>query len=80
MIENKIGDFQTEIMDRFPESSLIIRRELLFADVGPQFKLEEIPIKEKLGKKIWQFESDDNYVLIVQTNSIDIIYNHNKTN
>lgn len=79
MIENKIGDFQTEIMDRFPESSLTIRRELLFADVGPQFKLEEIPIKDKLGKKIWQFESDDNYVLSVQTNSLDITSNHHKS-
>ena len=79
MIENKIGDFQTEIMERFPESSLIVRRELLFADVGPQFKMEEIPINENLGKKIWQFKSDDNYVLNVQTNSLDITSKRHKS-
>lgn len=79
MIENKIGDFQAEILDRFPESSLIVRRNLLFADVGPQFKMEEIPIRENLGKKIWQFKSDDNYVLNVLTNSIDITSKRHKS-
>lgn len=42
MIENKIGEYQTKIMEKFPESSFTVRRELLFADVGPEFKMEEI--------------------------------------
>jgi len=87
MIESRIGEFQTLIMEKFPESSFSIRRQLLFADVGPQFKMEEIPLRENLGKKIWQFKSNNRYILNVLTNSIDITsvqhksyYENDKTN
>lgn len=79
IIENRIGDFQVKIMDKFPESSLLIRRELLFANIGPDAKMEEIPIKENLGKKIWQFKSGEHIVLSITTNSLDIVSTQHKS-
>jgi len=79
IIENRIGDFQMKIMDKFPESSLSIRRELLFANIGPKSKMEEIPISENLGRKIWQFKSGDSIVLSITTNSLDIVSTQHKS-
>jgi len=79
IIENRIGEFQAKILKRFPDSSFTIRRELLFADVGPEFKLEHIPSKETVGKKIWRFNSNDKYELNVLTNSLDITSKHHKS-
>ncbi len=41
-IENKIGDFQVEVMERFPESSLTFRHQLVLADIGSSFNIEDI--------------------------------------
>lgn len=82
-MENKIGDFQLRIMNVFPESSLVFRRQLLFADLGPQTKIEDVPIeeisKEELGKKIWRFESNKNFILHVLSDSLNITSTHHKT-
>jgi len=79
IIENRIGEFQTKILKRFPDSSFTIRRELLFADVGPEFKMEHIPSKETVGRKIWRFSSNDKYELNVLTNSLDITSKQHKS-
>ena len=81
-LESKIGDFQIEIMKKFPESALLFRRQVLFADLGPEDKLEEIvdkTEKEKGTQKIWQFNSPDGYKLNLQTNSLDISSQLHKT-
>jgi uncharacterized protein (TIGR04255 family) len=79
-MESKIGDFQLKIMKEFPKSALLFRRQVVFADLGPEGKLEEIPkIDEESGKKIWRFESDKNYRLSVLTNSLDITSEYHKT-
>ena len=39
-MEKKIGDLQIKIMKRFPESSLVLRRQLLFVDTGAAGKIE----------------------------------------
>ncbi|MCK7523160.1 MAG: hypothetical protein MZV64_38560 [Ignavibacteriales bacterium] len=56
-IESKIGDFQLRIMEMFPSSSLLFRKQLLFADLGPDVKPADIFNKDdsQSGKKIWQF-------------------------
>ena len=72
IIENKIGDFQSLIVERFPESSLSIRRNLLFVDTGPQFNLDEIPSEEFAVRKVWQFKSKNEYVLNLTTDSLSI--------
>jgi len=80
-MENKIGDLQLRIMNEFPSSSLLFRRQLVFADMGPEGKIEEISPKfdKEFGKKIWQFKSDKNYTLSVLTDSLDITSQFHKT-
>jgi uncharacterized protein (TIGR04255 family) len=80
-LEDRIGDFQIEIMELFPESSLIVRKPLLLADVGTEMKIEDL--SEKVGsevtKKIWRFSSAKNYVLNILNDSLDISSEYHKT-
>jgi len=80
-IENKIGAFQLKIMKEFPQSALLFRRQVLFADVGSESKLAEIPSDSENGtsKKVWQFKSDKNFELHVLGNSLDITSGYHKT-
>lgn len=80
-MESKIGDLQVKIMKEFPESALLFRRQILFADVGPKGKLVDIPgdSEEESGKKIWQFKSDKGFQLNVLTDSLDITSQYHKT-
>ena len=57
-MEHKIGDLQLKIMEEFPQSTLLFRRQILFADIGPETKFEDIPSDsdKETGKKIWQFK------------------------
>lgn len=76
-IEKRIGDLQVKIINEFPKSDLLYRRQLLYADVGPGGKLKHID--ETYTKKIWQFSSQKKYRLSVTNNSLDIISEHHKT-
>lgn len=78
-LESRIGDLQLKIMREFPQTALLYRRQVLFADIGPEAKLTDIPIDEKTGKKIWQFKSDKNVVLNITGNSLDIVSQYHKT-
>ena len=81
-IENKIGEFQLKIMNEFPESTMLHRRQFAWADVGPEVKLTEIESKlekEPTGQKIWQFKSPKNFQLNVLGNSLDITSSYHKT-
>ncbi len=68
-------------MDRFPQSALLHRRQILFADVGPGGKMENINPSgdEEAGKKIWQFKSVQDYELNLLNDSLDISSRHHKT-
>ena len=80
-MENKIGELQLKIMKEFPQSTLLFRRQILFADIGPEVKLEDIPSDSdrETGKKIWQFKSDKNFKLNVLNDSLDITSEYHKT-
>jgi uncharacterized protein (TIGR04255 family) len=81
-IENKIGEFQLKIMNEFPESTMLHRRQFAWADVGPEVKLTEIESKlekEPAGQKIWQFRSPKGFQLSVLSNSLDINSSYHKT-
>jgi len=80
-MENKMGELQLKIMEEFPQSALLFRRQILFADVGPETKLEDIPSDsdKETGKKIWRFESDKNFKLNVLNDSLDITSEYHKT-
>lgn len=75
-IENRMGEFQIKIMKEFPQSALLYRRQVLFAEMGPETKLE---IPEEQGQKIWQFSSEKKYQLNVLSSSLDITSNYHKT-
>lgn len=78
-IEAKVGQFQLNIMERFPDSSELYRRQVIFADVGPDDE-QRMPLDEQNTKKIWQFSTEDKaYVVNIQTNSLDITANSYKT-
>lgn len=80
IIEKRIGDFQEKIMHEFPESKLVFRRQLVFADIGPEGKLESVPEFEPKGsKKIWYFKSEEKHEINVLTNALSITSEHHKT-
>lgn len=80
-IENKIGDLQLKIMEKFPQSSLLFRKQIVFADIGPGVKLENISsdLGEEKGEKIWRFKSSKNFQLDVLSDSLDISSQYHKT-
>jgi len=67
-IEDKICDLQFKIMNEYPESQLLYRKQLLFADLGPKAKLE--PLTEDVGKKGW---------VNITNNSLTIFSEYHKT-
>lgn len=76
-LENKIGDFQIKIMKEYPTSSLLFRRHLLLADLGPKAKLK--PVDEEATKKVWEFKSENKITLNITTNSLSMVSEHHKT-
>lgn len=81
-IEQKIGDLQVRIMEEFPKSALLFRRQILFADIGPKGKVEQVSSKikdEEYSKKVWEFQSDKQYRLNITSNSLSIISEYHKT-
>lgn len=80
-MENRIGDLQLKIMKEFPQSALLFRRQVVFADIGPEGKLENVPgdLDKEAGKKIWQFKSEKNFQLNVLSDSLDITSEYHKT-
>jgi len=80
-MEKKIGDLQVKIMEKFPQSSLLFRRQIVFADIGPGAKLESVSsdLENETGKKIWQFKSSKNFQLDVLSDSLNISSQYHKT-
>ena len=78
-LENKIGDLQLSIMKQFPQSSLILRKNIAFVNVGPEEKPVEIPASDSEGVKIWQFKSEKNLILGITSDSLSISSEYHKT-
>lgn len=80
-MENKIGELQLKIMKEFPQSALLFRRQIVFADIGSETKLENISndSDKEAGKKIWQFKSDKDFKLNILSDSLDITSQYHKT-
>ena len=80
-LESKIGDLQMRIMNDFPDSALVYRRQILFADVGPEIKATDLQadIDKDASRKMWQFKSKTNVQLSVQSDSLSIVSQHHKT-
>ncbi|HUU69326.1 MAG TPA: TIGR04255 family protein [Planctomycetota bacterium] len=80
-IESKIGDFQLAIMEKFPQSKLVLRRHLVFADVGPEAKLQQLPqeIEDDRRGKVWQFLSGTGVEVNVMTSALGIHSSQHRT-
>jgi len=76
-IEDKIGALQYKIMKEFPESNLLYRRQIMFADLGPEGKLK--PLDETMGKKIWEFKAEKKYRLHITSSTLNIFSEYHKT-
>ena len=79
-IEQKIGDFQKEILQKFPSSSLMYRKS--FQILGNQpIEGGEANSSDNLtpDAKIWQFNRGKEYTLNVLTDTIDITSKVHKT-
>ena len=80
-IEDKIGDFQTKIMDEFPESDISFRKRVLLVDKGKKFNNKELEdlSDQEYAKKIWEFKSPKDVKLNILSDSIDISSSHHVT-
>ena len=80
-MEKNIGDLQVKIMKEFPQSALLLRRQFIFADIGPEGKIENLPddLDKAAVKRIWQFKSDKNFELNVLNDSLAINSQYHKT-
>lgn len=80
-LESKIGDFQLKVIERFPESALLYRRQVMFADLAPGALAAEVqpPQEDLTARKAWQFKSPHNYSFTLETNLLVISSQYHKT-
>ena len=73
-IENLIGEYQIKIMDRFPESKLLLRSQFLFSQklIGAEQQPSSSEANDAPVKKIWQFKTSEGMTLNVQNDTLDI--------
>lgn len=76
-LENKIGEFQLLVMEKFPETQLLYRQQVVFADIGPEAKID-LPEPQK-GNKVWSFESPQKVKLHIISDSLDLTSEFHKT-
>jgi uncharacterized protein (TIGR04255 family) len=80
-IETKIGDFQVNIMDRFPEAKLIFKHQVLLAETGLGGKFQPPPdlSDSEAVSKIWSFKSGTGVEVNVRSNGLGILSRQHKT-
>ena len=79
-IESKMGDIQIKIMNKFPESSLLFRRQVLVADFGPKTDFDKIKEEgQETSQKIWNFRNNNGIELNILNNALDISSSFHKT-
>jgi len=79
-MERLIGDYQVKIMAQFPRSGLLVRRNVVIAEVGSRAQFENIADDDKLAvRRIWNFKSEKGIDLNVQNDSLDISSTLHKT-
>ena len=80
-LESKIGELQMKVMERLPDSSIVMRKQMFFSDVDQDGKIVSMPpdMDKEFVRKIWQFKSGNKYELNVLTNSLNIQSQYHKT-
>jgi len=75
-----VGQYQTKIMEKFPESSLAQMSTVLIAEMGPGAKLEPPPNLPEPGVvPVWQFSTPSGVKLDVLQNSLALHSTVHKT-
>ncbi len=80
-IETKIGELLVKIMDKFPESKLILQHQFLLADTGLGGKFQPPPDlgNSDAANKIWNFDSGTGIVLNIRSDRLGIASKKHKT-
>lgn len=81
-MERLVGEYQSRIMDRFPESKLMFSRHLVMAHTvsGANRERQESDVAESEStEKFWNFTSPAGVVLTVHTASLDMTSTMHKT-
>lgn len=80
-IESRIGDYQVRIMERFPDARLVLQRQIVIAELGPEGKVEDLPEEARAPefRRIWQFRSAEGVELSVQADSLTLMSTAHKT-
>jgi uncharacterized protein (TIGR04255 family) len=80
-LENRIGDFQVKVMKEFPESSLLLRRQIMFAEGPTEKSIEEAfaGADKETFSKVWQFKTARGVELNITSKTLSITTNQHKT-
>ncbi|MCE5240552.1 TIGR04255 family protein [bacterium] len=81
-LESRIGDLQQQVMQEFPEATLLRQQHVVFADIAvepPESPRLPPDVDGPTSRKIWQFNSPKGYKLSVTTDSLAITSEHHKT-
>ena len=80
-LESKMGDIQIEIMEDFPESELVLQRQIVLAQVGAGVQVGGPPeeVSTETAKKIWKFSSATGVELTIAQNSLALTSTAHKT-
>jgi len=76
----KVGEFQQNIMNEFPESSLILKTPGIkfMIDRKAEEKINNNP-EDDSNLKVWQFKSKNGVILQVENNSLSLTSEYHKT-
>lgn len=80
-LDNKIGDIQIKLMERFPKSSILTRRQMIVANYSSDVKsidLDNVKNDDEI-QKIWQFKDEHDTTVNILNDSIDISSTSHKT-
>jgi len=77
-LENKIPDFQLDIMSEFPDSALLVRSPISIA-IGNNHADQRKLDNDAATLRIWEFKNTNGYELSVATDNLAITSNLHKT-
>lgn len=80
-LDSKIGDIQMKLMEKFPKSSILTSKQVVFANIRSdmdKLDLDDLEKNDEL-QKIWQFKDEHDTTVNIQSNSLDISTTFHKT-
>lgn len=80
-MESLIGNYQLQIMEKFPKSRLILSKQFLIGELPESSLSKALSDDENVSavKKIWKFTTESGVELSVQVDSLDITSKLHKT-